>query len=205
MAASGATTVLHAFSWGDGAYPYAALLQGSDGLFYGTTTSGGPSGAGTVYRVDAAGSTRTLHAFQWDDGADPRAVLVQGRDGFFYGTTSKGGPNGAGTVYRLDAAGNLTTLHAFTGIDGGWPTSGLVAADDGFLYGAAYGGAADNVGVVFRVTLVARELPSVQVAPAGGFYRRPVNVSTLTPPARHVGPHEESCALRGDRGRPVPR
>jgi uncharacterized repeat protein (TIGR03803 family) len=35
----------------DGANPQAALVQGSDGSFYGTTSSGGTANAGTVFRL----------------------------------------------------------------------------------------------------------------------------------------------------------
>ena len=35
----------------DGANPYAGLVQGSDGYFYGTTSSGGAGGVGTIFRL----------------------------------------------------------------------------------------------------------------------------------------------------------
>jgi uncharacterized repeat protein (TIGR03803 family) len=35
----------------DGSHPFAGLIQGSDGNFYGTTTSGGINNSGTVYRL----------------------------------------------------------------------------------------------------------------------------------------------------------
>jgi uncharacterized repeat protein (TIGR03803 family) len=35
----------------DGAHPGAALVEGADGNFYGTTTTGGPGGQGTVFRL----------------------------------------------------------------------------------------------------------------------------------------------------------
>jgi len=46
----GTVTALHTFSGSDGAYPYAALVPGSDGALYGTANSGGPNGAGVVFR-----------------------------------------------------------------------------------------------------------------------------------------------------------
>jgi uncharacterized repeat protein (TIGR03803 family) len=49
---NGALTSLYSFTDGnDGGYPQAALVQGSDGSFYGTTSGGGENGAGTVFRL----------------------------------------------------------------------------------------------------------------------------------------------------------
>src|SRR5204863_129406 len=105
--------LLHSFTYSDGASPYAGLFQASDDFFYGTTYQGGPSGAGTVFRMDSAGNVTTLHGFTFGDGAYPSAGLTQASDGFFYGTTAFAGPNGAGTTYQMDTTGALTTLHAF--------------------------------------------------------------------------------------------
>ena len=43
---SGSYTILYSFgsSHNDGEYPYAGLVQGSDGNFYGTTYDGGTNG-----------------------------------------------------------------------------------------------------------------------------------------------------------------
>ena len=51
-------TNLHSFVGGtaDGSLPYAGLVQGSDGNFYGTTEYGGTSGTGTVFRISPSGS-----------------------------------------------------------------------------------------------------------------------------------------------------
>ena len=55
--ASVIVTSLHSFAVAtNGIYPEAALVQGSDGSFYGTTANGGVGNAGTVFRL-AFGST----------------------------------------------------------------------------------------------------------------------------------------------------
>jgi uncharacterized repeat protein (TIGR03803 family) len=54
---NGALTSLYSFKPPmDGANPEAALVQGSDGNFYGTTYGGGAGGAGTVFRLTVAGA-----------------------------------------------------------------------------------------------------------------------------------------------------
>ncbi len=49
----GVETVVYSFgaNSGDGASPYAELIQGSDGNFYGTTKAGGGANAGTVFKI----------------------------------------------------------------------------------------------------------------------------------------------------------
>jgi uncharacterized repeat protein (TIGR03803 family) len=84
--------------------PAAGLVQGSDGNFYGTTSGGGVSSFGTVFRMVPAGAVTTLYSFSYDgsDGSYPYAALVQGAYGNFYGTTVVGGtPYGGGTVFKL--------------------------------------------------------------------------------------------------------
>jgi len=81
-------TTLYSFSGTDAANPYlAALVQGTDGNFYGTTTAGGASGLGTVFNITPAGALTTLFNFDFTDGANPYAGLVEGPGGVFYGTT----------------------------------------------------------------------------------------------------------------------
>jgi len=75
----------------DGRAPEAALVQATDGNFYGTTAGGGTNGAGTVYELTPSGSLTTLYSFcsQTDctDGSEPFAGVIQGTDGDLYGTT----------------------------------------------------------------------------------------------------------------------
>ena len=66
---SGNLTTLYSFSGGtDGAAPWSALIQAQDGYFYGTTSGGGGSSFGTIFRMDSAGNLNTLYSFT--GGAD---------------------------------------------------------------------------------------------------------------------------------------
>jgi uncharacterized repeat protein (TIGR03803 family) len=110
ISSGGTYTTLYSFvgSPTDGRNPQAALVQGSDGIFYGTTYYGGSvtscyNGCGTMFRISPSGTYTTLYSFgsYSTDGIYPLAGLVQGSDGIFYGTTSEGGTVNYGTVFRL--------------------------------------------------------------------------------------------------------
>jgi uncharacterized repeat protein (TIGR03803 family) len=157
----------------DGAFPYAGLVQGTDGNFYGTTTAyGGQSQGsqwGTVFKISSNGSLTTLHVFSFVDGSHPLG-LIQGTDGNLYGTTYQGGINTAcwdgneracGTVFKITAGGVFTTLYNFCSqsdcTDGALPGAGLAQGVDGNFYGTTYlgGGAISctgGCGTVFKIT-----------------------------------------------------
>ncbi|MGC1370849.1 MAG: choice-of-anchor tandem repeat GloVer-containing protein [Candidatus Sulfotelmatobacter sp.] len=123
----------------DGVNPWAGLVQGTDGSFYGTNL-GGLSNEGTVFTITPDGTLTTLHSFDYTDGAYPYAGLVQATNGNFYGTTFEGGARGDGTVFKITSSGTLTTQHSFDGADGNGPYAGLVQATDGNLYGTTFEG-----------------------------------------------------------------
>jgi uncharacterized repeat protein (TIGR03803 family) len=172
-------TILANFDLNNGAYPVASVVQGIDGNFYGTTSSGGANdgsacfdNCGTVFRITPAGKLTTLYSFcslaNCADGAQPEASLVLGTDGNFYGTTGFGGANssacdglGCGTVFRITPAGKLTTLYSFCSqancADGANPGA-VVQAIDGNFYGITGGGGSsacnpdgDGCGTVFKI------------------------------------------------------
>jgi uncharacterized repeat protein (TIGR03803 family) len=153
MAPNGAVTILHPFAGGqDGAYPYAALIQASDGNFYGTTSQGGICDCGTLFRMTPAGDITLLHAFNGGtDGAYPVAALTQGSDGDFYGTTSQGGLLNRGTIFRMTPSGVLTTLHAFDDGEGRAPMAPLLEVGDGTFYGTTLAGGQLDLGTIFTV------------------------------------------------------
>ncbi|MGO8673184.1 MAG: choice-of-anchor tandem repeat GloVer-containing protein, partial [Capsulimonadaceae bacterium] len=161
---TGTETILHNFGDGsvthDGTSPAAGLVLGTDGNFYGTTTTGGSAGDGSVFRVTSAGTVTILHSFGdgtvTNDGQDPSAALIQAADGNFYGTTFSGGSSGDGTVYRITPAGAVTILHNFgdgsVQNDGTYPQAALIQASDGNLYGTTLYGGSNGEGTVFRTS-----------------------------------------------------
>jgi uncharacterized repeat protein (TIGR03803 family) len=169
---SGAPTTLYSFGAtgsnginSDGAQPEAALMQARDGALYGTTTSGGADGYGTIFTVAAGGALTSLHSFTYTDGAFPYAGLVKGKDGSLYGTTPWGGVNGAGlgTVFKITTGGAFTSLYSFTSpsegllgtnSDGTHPYGGLLQGKDGNLYGTANQGGTGADGTVFKLTMI---------------------------------------------------
>ncbi|HEX4049689.1 MAG TPA: choice-of-anchor tandem repeat GloVer-containing protein [Steroidobacteraceae bacterium] len=155
----GTETVLHAFAGGsaDGAYPYAGLIQASDGNLYGTTQQGGASGSGTVFKINpTTGAASIAYSFAGgSDGAGPYDGLIQATDGNLYGTTGAGGAAGAGTVFKIvPSTGAESIVYAFAGgsSDGANPYAGLIQATDGSLYGTTVSGGSGGAGTVFKIT-----------------------------------------------------
>jgi uncharacterized repeat protein (TIGR03803 family) len=151
----------------DGLFPTAALDQGADGKFYGTTSNGGggyDDDNGTVFNITASGRLTTLYTFcsrggqYCTDGSQPFAGLVQDADGSLYGTTGRGGANenDDGTVFKITNGGKLTTLYSFCAsgypcTDGIYP-SGLILDADGKFYGTTSRAGANRGGTVFSIT-----------------------------------------------------
>jgi uncharacterized repeat protein (TIGR03803 family) len=164
---AGVETVLFSFPVSaDGASPVAGLTFDAAGNLYGTTSLGGASGNGTVFKLSpptGSGGTWTeevLYSFgTGTDGAIPFAGVTLDAVGNLYGTTSAGGTYTYGTVFELSKSGSSwkeTILHEFAlGSDGGVPYAGLVADSRGNFYGAATEGGEGGQsggGTVFELT-----------------------------------------------------
>jgi uncharacterized repeat protein (TIGR03803 family) len=165
-------STLAIFDITNGADPFAGLVQGADGNFYGTTALGGSNvnctnGCGTIYKITSAGTLTTLHSFDGTDGSSLQSGLVLAADGNFYGTAYAGGTMGGtacnfdsyvgcGTAFKITPSGALTTLYNFCSqancADGRNPATSLAQAPNGDLYGTTNFGGANNDGTVFKIT-----------------------------------------------------
>jgi uncharacterized repeat protein (TIGR03803 family) len=145
---------------GDGGEPDGDLLWNGTAI-YGTTSIGGSSGDGTVFRAkETSGvwSESPIYNFAGPtgDGAGPFAgVIASG--GVLYGTTFYGGANSdGGSAYSLTPSGNSWTealLYSFgaSASDGVNPHAPLVYAGSGVFYGTTYNGGASSSGTVYEL------------------------------------------------------
>jgi uncharacterized repeat protein (TIGR03803 family) len=150
---------LNSFAGGttDGCYPLGGLLRDKAGNLYGTTTSCGASGQGTVFQLSKSGTETVLHSFAGgsSDGAVPAYTsLLMDAKGNLYGVTDAGGNSNLGVVYKLSRNGKLTVLHSFAGgsTDGCNPDGTLAMDKHGNLYGTTTGCGSSDDGIVWKVS-----------------------------------------------------
>jgi uncharacterized repeat protein (TIGR03803 family) len=164
-----APTTLVSFNGANGEYPYAGLIADAGGNLFGTTSSGGANGDGTIFEIPKtvtgyASNPTTLATFNGANGQYPFSVLVADASGDLFGTTYWGGANyintgrenGNGTVFEIvktatGYAATPTSLVNFGGVAGEHPGTRLVLDATGNLFGTTAGGGANGYGTVFEI------------------------------------------------------
>jgi uncharacterized repeat protein (TIGR03803 family) len=169
VSSAGHFTLLHNFGAGgaEGAWPFAGLVRDSSGNLYGTTSGGGSSSRGTVFKLDNQANLGVLHSFAGGkDRARPFAPLILDPAGNLYGTTADGGtadciPAGVdsrcGTVFEIPMkgrkAGKEKILHRFSSSRklGSEPHAPVMRDSAGNLFGTdEYDGPGEG-GTVFEL------------------------------------------------------
>ena len=150
---SGKDTVLIDFSPATGYFPQGGLIEGTNGLIYGMTSSGGVNGFGTIFSYNPLSGKDTV-LVNFDNtinGRTPVGNLVQVSDSLFYGMTYRGGIDNVGTLFKFNNLSNkAVTRFSFNNTNGGLPNGNLIKVSDGSLYGMTSAGGANSIGVLFR-------------------------------------------------------
>ncbi len=154
----GATTVTTRkdFSTADGSQPLGDVIQASNGLLYGTTSTNGSAGKGTIFSYNTTSNTfTTLYHFNGLEGATPGGDLLQASNGKLYGTFKEEGLGSTGGIFSWTISpGTYTEEYDFnippTTTEGRFPDCSLVQGSDGLLYGTTNQGGGSDMGLIFR-------------------------------------------------------
>ncbi len=126
--------------------------------FWGMTSQGGASGAGTIFKMEPDGTGYAVqHNFAVETpGSRPGfgSQMLQLANGKMYGVTEYGGVNSSGVLYEYNPATNTyIKLYDFAQSTGRNPVGGLALAPNGKLYGMTQAGGSANLGVLFEFDL----------------------------------------------------
>lgn len=175
-----------------GAFPgsraAAALVPGLPGTWWGTTSSGGAEGHGTIFRYTVPGGAfLSAAAFTGTGGSVPGRIpasaLASDGQGNFLGTTNAGGAEDFGTIYKVNSATlTFTALRAFTGnggaVPGSMPQAGLASDGAGYFWGVTVGGGRATQGTIYKVHATTGTYAGV-----GDFLRTPGRMPASNPRA----------------------
>ncbi len=112
---SGSYTEQAAYTFPFGSSYVSGLLADSQGNLYGSSMTGGNSGAGYVFElVNSSGTftetTLASFAFGSPEGVWPNGGIAMDSAGDIFGTTSNGGPDNLGALYELvNSSGSYST------------------------------------------------------------------------------------------------
>lgn len=141
----------------DTANPFAGLVLGKNGAFYGVGQYGGANNAGAIFllKMSKKGtSEHLLHSFgRTGDASYPVSTLAQGKFGALYGSSEYGGgSNNDGTVFDLEPPRAEQVLFAFpSGAGGAYPVGGVLVLGNSLYGTATYGGGSSAAGLVYQL------------------------------------------------------
>jgi uncharacterized repeat protein (TIGR03803 family) len=166
---------------GDGGWPEAGLIMDGTGNLFGTTSSRGASGYGTVFELACTSYNATAHSCQTynatdtvlysftgynGDAAMPEAGLIMDGAGNLFGTTTQGGAINNGTIFELKCTSYNSTAHTcqtynssdtvlysipWSANNAGMLYSGLIFDGGGNLFGATGIGGASGNGTIIEL------------------------------------------------------
>lgn len=145
------------------------VIQASDGYFYGTSSYGGASSDGYVWKMSTKGVFTDLHDFSTNaPGGIPLYALIQASDGNIYGTAafcnSEGCNLTGSAIFEINLKKKIY-VDVFSGFDsqpngyciavqggnGCVPSGSLLQHTNGTLYGVTAQGSTNDFGTFYQV------------------------------------------------------
>ena len=152
---------IYLFPGSDGRFPDGNLVEDASGNFYGTTSQGGASANGEVFKLAPNSSggwtSSAIYSFQGTPSsyAPGPSHLVFDKSGNLYGTDqSFDSPYGMIFELKPNGSGNWTesTVYTFSSTNDGFDPLGLVIDSNGNLYGTTKQGGTVGGGTIFELT-----------------------------------------------------
>lgn len=128
--------------------PEVALLEGSDGNFYGSTAQFAFKFTASIFMMTPAGQVTIIGQVP---GYNVGGPLIQATNGNYCGSLNSSAGSDNGLIFQMTPAHVITTIHTFQGTDGHSP-NGLVQGPNGNLYGTTPAGGTAGKGVVFELS-----------------------------------------------------
>jgi len=157
-------SILYSFTRGNGSGGIATLVFDRAGNLYGTTSTGGPHGKGSVYKLapmaNGTWKRTVLYGFcalkYCTDGRNPETGVTLDAAGNIYGVTAEGGRH-FGVVFKLtpgsDGDWAESVLYTFGDNPGAFPWGTLVFDAAGNLWGTTKNfTASKGFGTVYKLT-----------------------------------------------------
>lgn len=136
--------------------PFNNLIQANDGNIYGSTSAGGKSGNGVLYKFNPNTSQYTIikDFSNVNDGKYPSGSIIQASDGNLYGTAQSGGMNSYGVIYKYNPSNQtFTNVYNFDNTNGRLPNGAISEGSNGVIYGTTfYGGLGYGVLYSFKIS-----------------------------------------------------
>jgi uncharacterized repeat protein (TIGR03803 family) len=143
--ASGAVETLHLFTAvGDGSRPYSEMIQGDDGLLYGTTYAGGDYGLGTVFRFDIgamSGGSSSSSSSSSSSGSSSSGGSSGSSSGSGSGGGISSGSSGSGTSGSSSSSSSSGFSSSGSSSSGGSSGSSSGSSSGGSISSGSSGGA----------------------------------------------------------------
>jgi uncharacterized repeat protein (TIGR03803 family) len=167
----------------DGANPAGGLIFDPSGNLYGTTSSNGPKGGGTIFELARQPSgtwvLTVLYALAGQAGGGSQASLTLDAAGNLYGTTYKDGSDGYGSVFELIPSNGswvYADLHDFTsGSDGAKSVSNVSLDANTNLFGTALAAGGYGYGTIFEILLLQITTSSLPPGTVNSPYSAPLS------------------------------